>query len=437
MGNIVVAGPNEVVVVSGGCVKKDSTYVVGGSAWKTWWVSHSQRMSLEVMTLLPTVTSCETLKGVPMNVRAVAQVRIKHEIEHLKKACEQFLGKKPHEIEEIIINTFAGHLRGICGGLEVEDLYRNRERFAQSVIEEAAPDAEKMGLEILSFTIKDLTDENGFLEAIGVEQSAKIKALAAIAEANANRDACIKEESAMKESTDICFKNETDIDNYRKEFLTNLANFECEVNTAQTQAAMAYDLQSMKQQQEIVKEEMGVELIERYREIEVEELEILRQEKTLTHTTRLPADAEAFRIRCEADANKSVIVKEAAGNAEKIRLVGKAEASVIEAIGNAEANQMLMKASAYREYGQAATTRLVLDSLPKIAKAIAMPLEKIGDMTIVGSGDSRSSKLTSEATALLAELPQTIKTVTGYDITGLVGQIPGAVLAKKMLDRKE
>ena len=187
--------------------------------------------------------------------------------------------------------------------------------------------------------------------------------------------------------------------------MTNLANFECEVNTAQTEAAMAYDLQAMKQQQEIVKEEMGVELVERQREIEVEELEILRQEKTLTHTTRLPADAEAFRIRCEADANKSVIVKEAAGNAEKLRLVGKAEAAVIEAIGNAEANQMLMKASAYREYGQAATTRLVLDSLPKIAKAIAMPLEKIEDMTIVGSGDSRSSALTSEATKLLAELP--------------------------------
>ena len=248
-----------------------------------------------------------------------------------------------------------------------------------------------MGLEILSFSIKGIKDDNGFLEAIGVAQSAKIKALAAIAEANANRDACIKEEADLKESTELCHKNETGIDNYRKEFLTKLAKFECEVNTAQTVAAMAYDLQSMKQQQEIVKEEMGVELIERQREIEVEELEILRQEKTLTHTTRLPADAQAFRIRCEADANKSVIVKEAAGNAEKIRLVGKAEASVIEAIGNAEANQMLMKASAYREYGQAATTKLVLDSLPKIAKAIAMPLEKIEDITIVG--DSRSSAL--------------------------------------------
>lgn len=300
---------------------------------------------------------------------------------------------------------FSGHLRGICGGLDVEDLYQNRAAFAESVINEAGPDVAKMGLEILSFTIKDLNDNNGYLEAIGVEQISKIKAAATIAEANANRDACIREESATKEATDVVFKNETDIDNYRKEFLTNLADFECEVNTAQTAAGMAYDLQAMKQQQEIMKEEMGVELVERHRQIEVEELEIQRQEKTLTHTTRLPADAEAFRIRCEADARKSVIVKEAAGNAEKLRLVGKAEAAVIEAIGNAEANQMLMKASAYREYGQAATTRLVLDALPKIAKAIAMPLEKIEDVTIVGSGDSKSSALTSEATKLLAELP--------------------------------
>ena len=156
------------------------------------------------------------------------------------------------------------------------------------------------------------------------------------------------------------------------------------MNTAQTEAAMAYELQAMKQQREIVKEEMGVELVERKREIEVQELEIERQEKTLTHSIRLPAEAEAFRIRCEAESKKSIIVKEAAGNAEKLRLVGKAEAAVIEAIGKAEANQMLMKANAYREYGQAATTKLVLESLPKIAKAIAMPLEKIEDMTIVG-----------------------------------------------------
>jgi len=108
MGNIVTAGPNEAVVVYGGCVKTDATYVVGGSAWKTWYVSRSDRMSLEVMTLHPSFTSCKTLKGVPVNVRAVAQVRIKHEKEHLKKACEQFLGKEPYEVEDIIINTITG-----------------------------------------------------------------------------------------------------------------------------------------------------------------------------------------------------------------------------------------------------------------------------------------------------------------------------------------
>ena len=110
MGNIVVAGPNECAVVSGGCFGKDSTYVVGGSTWRTWLVSESHRMNLEVMTLLPSVSSCETKQGVPVNVRAVAQVRVMREKEHLKKACEQFLGKKPSEIEDIIINTFAGNI---------------------------------------------------------------------------------------------------------------------------------------------------------------------------------------------------------------------------------------------------------------------------------------------------------------------------------------
>lgn len=108
MGNIVVAGPNECVVASGGCLGKDTNYVVGGSCWKTWGVTTTERMSLEVMTLLPSVRSCETKKGVPVNVRAVAQVRVMRQKEHLKKACEQFLGKKPFEIEDIIINTFSG-----------------------------------------------------------------------------------------------------------------------------------------------------------------------------------------------------------------------------------------------------------------------------------------------------------------------------------------
>lgn len=108
MGNIVVAGPNEVCVVSGGCVGNDSKYVVGGAGWKWWVVSESQRMSLEVMTLNPRVFSCETSQGVPVNVGAVAQVRIQNSKESLKKACEQFLGKKPHEIEQVILNTFSG-----------------------------------------------------------------------------------------------------------------------------------------------------------------------------------------------------------------------------------------------------------------------------------------------------------------------------------------
>ena len=108
MGNIVVAGPNEVCVVSGGCVGNKSKYIVGGSGWKWWVVSESQRMSLEVMTLNPRVHNCETAKGVPMNVGAVAQVRIMNDEISLKKACEQFLGKKPKEIEEVILNTFSG-----------------------------------------------------------------------------------------------------------------------------------------------------------------------------------------------------------------------------------------------------------------------------------------------------------------------------------------
>lgn len=300
---------------------------------------------------------------------------------------------------------FSGHLRAICGTMDVEELYQDRESFAANVRAVAATDVSKMGIKILSFTIKDLTDNQGYLDAIGMEQTAKVKAAADIAMANANRDACIKEQEAAKEAADVCLKNDTEVDGYRRNYETQLADFACEVNKAQTESNLAYSLQAMKEQQRIIQEDMGVDLIERQREIEVEELEIERQEKELIHKTRLPADAEAFKVQTLAEAAKSQKVKKAEGQAEKLRRIGKAEAQVIEAIGTAEANKMSMKAVAYEEYGHAATTKLVLDALPKIAKSISMPLKKVDDLTIIGSSNTTGSMMTAETTKLLAELP--------------------------------
>jgi len=382
------------------------------------------------MTLLPSVTNCESAKGVPVTVTGVAQVKIMtDEDSYLATACEQFLGKSEDEIKELLLETFEGHLRAIVGTMEVEELFQDRETFAHNVRDVAASDVSKMGIRILSFTIKDLKDAEGYLDAIGQEQTANIKSKADIERAEADRDAYVKEKEAEKIAEVARNRVETSIADYEKEYKTKQAEFNTVVNTAQAESALAYELQASKQQQQIIAEELNVDLVEKQLSIQVEEKEILRAEKELTATTRLPADARAYKTRVLAEGSRLAKLKSAEGDAQKIRLLGAAEATAIEAIGKAEAAEMELKAQAYKDYGDAAQMKLVLDALPKIAAEVAAPLSKVDEIVIVGGG-SGGGGLTDETTKLLAELPQTVKAVTGYDISGLVGKIPGAVKVK-------
>jgi flotillin len=414
-----------------GVFDQGKKYLVGGYGWAWCFVTEVQRISLEIMTLLPSVTNCESAKGVPVTVTGVAQVKIMTESEeYLSTACEQFLGKSEDEIKELLLETFEGHLRAIVGTMEVEELFQDRESFAHNVREVAATDVSKMGIKILSFTIKDLKDAEGYLDAIGQEQTANIKSKANIERAEADKDAYVREQDCEKTAMDTKYQVDTQIADYEKDFKTKKAEYMTVVNTAQAESALAYELQSSKQQQLIIAEELHVALVEKQLSIQVEEKEIIRAEKELTATTRLPADARAYETRVLAEGSRLAKLKAAEGEAQKIRLLGAADASAIEAIGKAEASEMELKASAYKDYGDAATMKLVLDALPKLAAEVAAPLSKVDEIVIVGGGGMGSGGMVDETTKLLAELPQTVKAVSGYDISGLVGKIPGAVKVK-------
>merc|ERR1711892_1269598 len=333
------------------------------------------------MTLLPSVTNCESAKGVPVTVTGVAQVKIMTENDdYLSTACEQFLGKSEQEIQDLLLETFEGHLRAIVGTMEVEELFQDRETFAHNVREVAATDVSKMGIKILSFTIKDLKD------------------------AEADLDAFIQEQECSKNAMDKKYQVDTSIADFEKEFKTKEAEYRTVVNTKKAEADLVYELQASKQQQLIVSEKLNIDLVEKSLSIQVEEKEILRAEKELTATKKLPANARAFETRILAEGAKSAKLKNAEGEAQKIRLLGGAEAAAIEAIGKAEAQEMELKAAAYKQYGEAAKMKLVLDALPKIAAEVAAPLAKVDEIVIVGGGG-----FTNETTKLLAELPQTVK----------------------------
>jgi len=423
MGNIYTVGPNEALVVSGGCCGSTSkTTIVGGWAWAWWLVTDVQRMSLEVMTLNPICEHVETAQGVPLTVTGVAQCKIMTAKELLQTASEQFLGKDASEIEMTILQTLEGHLRAILGTLSVEEVYRDRDQFASLVREVAAPDVGRMGIEILSFTIKDVFDTVEYLSSLGKAQTANVKRDAAVGVAQANRDAGIREAECEKASMDVKYNMDTKVEDNTRLYKLQKSNFDREINTAKAEAGLAYELQAAKVQQKIKTEEMQINVIQRRKQIEIEEQEIMRKEKELVATVRLPAEAESYKVSLIAQGQRTQVVEKARADAEKVKLLGLAEATAIENIGRAEAEAMRMKAAAYKQYGEAATLSLVFEALPKIAAEVAAPLAKT-DSIVMMSGSSGAA---GGITKLVGQIPPAVQALTGVDLSEVLRNIPGA-----------
>merc|ERR1719251_606199 len=378
------------------------------------------------MTLNPICENVETAQGVPLTVTGVAQVKITKEEKFLEIAAEQFLGKKEDEITETILQTLEGHLRAILGTLTVEEVYKDRDQFASLVREVAAPDVGRMGIEILSFTIKDVYDNVTYLASLGKAQTAAVKRDAEIGVAQANRDAGIREAECEKSAMDVKYNTDTKIEDNSRAFKLQKANFDKEVNTAKAEAQLAYELQAAKIQQRIRNEEIQIQVVERRKQIEIEEQEIRRKEKELMSTVKLPAEAEAYKVQTIAEGKRTKTVEAARAEAERVRLIGASEARATEAVGRAEAERMRMKASAYKQYGDAAILSLVLEALPQIAAEVSAPLAKTDQIVLIGGGNNT----THEVNKLMGTLPPAIQALTGVDLTGALGKIPGATMAK-------
>lgn len=422
MGNIHTVGPNEGLVISGGCCGAESKKtIIGGWGWAWCLVTDVQTISLEVMTLNPVCENVETSEGVPLTVTGVAQCKIMVEPELLSTACEQFLGKSVEHIESVVLQTMEGHLRAILGTLSVEAIYQDRDQFAQLVREVASPDVGRMGIEILSFTIKDVYDNVEYLESLGRSQTANVKRDADIGVAEANRDAGIREAECEKARMDSRYEADTKIADSRRQFEMQKANFDMEVNARKAESELSYELQGAKEKQKIRSEEMEIEVVERRKQIEVEEKEIMRKDKELVATVKRPAEAEAYRMQTIAEGARTQTVAGAGADAERIRLIGGAEAASIEAVGKAEAERMRLKASAYKQYGEAAMLSLVLETLPKIAAEVSAPLAKTDSIVLLG--DDRT---TSEVSRLMSSLPPAVQALTGVDLSKVLAKVPGA-----------
>ncbi|NXF52724.1 FLOT2 protein, partial [Oceanites oceanicus] len=402
---------------AGGCCGSDvKQYVYGGWAWAWWCITDTQRISLEIMTLQPRCEDVETAEGVALTVTGVAQVKIMTEKELLAVACEQFLGKNVQDVKNVVLQTLEGHLRSILAGRRPPGSCLSKQGSWRELAGASAsrePEGRCRESPPLP-VVPDVYDKVDYLSSLGKTQTAAVRRDADIGVAEAERDAGIREAECKKEMLDVKFMADTKIADSKRAFELQKAAFSEEVNIKTAEAQLAYELQSAREQQKIRQEEIEIEVVQRKKQIEVEEKEVIRMEKELIATVKRPAEAEAYRIQQIAEGEKVKQVLIAQAEAEKIRKTGEAEAFVIEAIGMAEAERMKLKAEALQQYGEAAQLALVLDALPEIAAKVAAPLSKVDEIVVL-SGES--SNTMSEVNRLLAEVPASVRAITGVDLT--------------------
>jgi flotillin len=300
-------GPNEVLVVSGHQYDENRGYriVTGGRSFIWPVLERVDYLSLELMTIDVGVKDVYTLEGVPVMVDGVAQVKIGSDEIFITTAAERFLSKSRQEIEHVAHETLAGHLRAILGTLTVEQIYKDRETFGQQVQSVSADDLSNMGLRIDSFVIKDIQDEEGYLDALGRKRIAEVKRDATIGEAEAERDAVIASAKARQAGEMARFEAETRIAESEKEYDVQKAAYDAQVNRKKAEAELAYTLQQNITNQQVRAEAVQVEVVEKQKQIEVQQQEVLRREKELEATVRKPAEAKQYEIETLANTPRS------------------------------------------------------------------------------------------------------------------------------------
>ncbi|XP_023933328.1 flotillin-1 isoform X6 [Lingula anatina] len=411
-------GPNEAMVVSGCCLSKPFI-VPGGRVWVWPGIQQLQKISLNIMTLHIETPQVYTQAGVAISVTGIAQVKIQGaNREMLEAACQQFLGKSENEIRSIAQETLEGHQRAIMGTMTVEEIYKDRKKFSKAVFEVASSDLINMGISVVSYTLKDIRDDEGYLKSLGMSRTAQVKRDARIGEAEAKRDAGMKEAIAEEQRMAARYQNDIEIAKAQRDFELKKAAYDQEVQTKKAQSDLAYELQAAKTKQRIKEEQMQIKVVERTQQIQVQQQEIVRKERELEATIRKPAEAEKYRLERLAEANKNRVILEAQANAEAVQVKGEAEAYAIEAKAKAEAEQMAKKADAWKDYQDAAKVDMVLETLPKVAAEVAAPLAQCKKVTMVssGKGDVGASKLTGEVLDIMEKLPGLVKQMTGVDI---------------------
>ena len=429
------AGPHEALVVYG---FRGTRIIKGRGSVIFPMVENCKLLSLELMSFdVAPQQDLYTKQGVAVTVEAVAQIKVKSDPESIQTASEQFLTKTPQEREGLIRLVLEGHLRGIIGQLTVEEIVKQPEMVGDRMRSTCADDMNKMGLEDISFTIKEVRDKNDYITNMGRPDIARIKRDADVAAAEAERDTAIKRAEAMRASA--VAKAQADKERVLAETISQAAQAEAQrdlqlkqanfleaVQKQKASADKAYEIQTNVMQQQVMAEQVKIEQVQKTGQIAVQEAEIQRRERELIATVLKQAEIERRRIEMLAEAQKQKSILEADGQAASTRATGEAEAEIIFKKGEAEAKAMNVKAEAYQEYNQAAVIDKLITSMPEIVKALASPLANVDKITIVstGNGDAAGmNKITGDVAAMAAQIPALFETLSGVQFSDLLSKV--------------
>lgn len=448
-------GPEEAMIITGSFLGSRNVWaeenqsgsrikiVRGGGAFI--WPIFQQVEFISLLSHKLDVSTPEvyTEQGVPVIADGVAIIKIGGSVEDVATAAEQYMGKPIQDLKGEAQEVLEGHLRAILGSMTVEEVYRNRDKFAQEVQGNAALDLKKMGLAIVSFTIKDVRDKHGYLDALGKPRIAAVKRDAEIAEAQAVRDSRIQKAKAEEEGQKAELLRDTNIAEAEKEKELKVAAFKRDQDTAKAEADQAYHIQEARSQQVAVEEQMKIELVRKDKEIDLQEKEIVIRQKHYDAEVKKKADADRYSVEQAAEADKArrmreadamqyKIEAEAKANAEQKRLEGLAQADAERARGTAEADVIRLKglaeaeakekiAEAFQKFGEAAVLDIILKMLPELAGKIAEPMKSIDKLTIVDAGGGQgATKVSKYVTELMATAPEMLKSVSGIDLEQLI-----------------
>src|SRR5216110_2439228 len=428
-------GPNQALIVYG---FRGTRVIKGHGTVVLPMLEHAHELSLELMSFdVAPQQDMYTKQGVAVTVEAVAQIKVKSDTMSIWTAAEQFLTKTDQEREGLIKLVMEGHLRGIIGQLTVEEIVKQPEMVGDRMRATCADDMNKMGLEVISFTIKEVRDKNEYITNMGRPDIARIKRDADVAAAEAERDTAIKRAEAQRAAA--VAKAQADQERVMAETLSQAKQAEAQrdldikkasyletVKKHQAQADKAYEIQTNVMQQQVVAEQVKVEQIEKEQQIKVQDAEIQRRERELIATVLKQVEIERKRIETLAEAEKQRLIAEAEGHADATRTQGQAEAEIIFKKGEAEAKAMNVKAEAYQEWNQAAVVDRLISGLPDVVRALAAPLANVDRITIVSTGDGEAAgmnKITGDLTKMAAQIPALFETLSGMQMSELFAKI--------------